>query len=227
MGALAGAAREASRHGGFSAAPVLQPRQCRCPSTPDGAGDHRADPGRMRRRGRQRRRERAGRWSASARDSPISVARSPPFAARPVTGLGARRRRVLFLQRPDSRRRRRSVGDLRGVSRGVGLVELDISDDEALDVAPPDPQGLPRRAQLGLEFPRSHDGRRAPRARAPASLPCFPTGWSDISRPSCSARARPRRAESRKAGLYRRGATAAATLLPGFSIAVSAVFDAD
>lgn len=42
------------------------------------------------------------------------------------------------------------------------LVELDISDDEALDVAHLDTQGLPCRAELGLELPRRHDGRRAP-----------------------------------------------------------------
>ena len=46
------------------------------------------------------------------------------------------------------------------------LVELDISDDEALEVARAlIRKGFPGRAQLGLEFPRGHDGRRPPRAR--------------------------------------------------------------
>ena len=43
---------------------------------------------------------------------------------------------MLFVQRADPRRGRRTLGDLRGFpAESSSLVELDISDNEALDVA--------------------------------------------------------------------------------------------
>ena len=134
-GRLARAAREATERRRLFPAPVLQPRQPRRTSVPNSPGDHRADPGRMRRRRRQRGGDRrnAGRPVQGFADFGCAVA---PFAARPVNG-----------QALDGAECCSFSGRIPGVVDGLsaiyaafrressGLVELDISDDEALDVA--------------------------------------------------------------------------------------------
>ena len=55
----------------------------------------------------------AARWSGSARDSPTSAATVARLRRPARERPGARRRRVLLVQRPDPRRGRRPLGDLR------------------------------------------------------------------------------------------------------------------
>ena len=88
------------------------------------------------------------------------------FAARPVTGLAPGWRRVLLVQRPDPRRGRRPLGDLRRVRAGLADRARRARRRGPRGRAAPDPQGVPGRPQLRPEFPRRPDGRRAPRPDA-------------------------------------------------------------